>query len=335
MKEPNFSLPIIVGTLNRYEHFVNCIESLKQNSYACYSDLYISVDYPPEEKYVEGNKKIKEYLAKGVTGFRNTHIFYQEKNLGYEGNYNFLSEQIDEQIDYIYTEDDNIFSKNFLKYIYDCYEFYKDNPDIIAITSHSIPIDWNTLNSVVEFDTYYNAWGYVTWKNKNNETRKYILEGKLDQALKKPHNMLKVLKKDKWTYCCACNAFMDKFPVLRTNGNFRSVDIAKSLYMIVNKKKYIMPTITMSQNIGYDGSGLNCGVEDFFKVNQKQLNDEQEFCIINKYEQDLNSNYKALSMVEKVSSREVIYCTIKYIVFLVFRDKGIAKLKIIKKKIFK
>ena len=38
--------PILIPTLCRYEHFVKCIQSLKENTLANESDLFIALDYP-------------------------------------------------------------------------------------------------------------------------------------------------------------------------------------------------------------------------------------------------------------------------------------------------
>ncbi len=39
------TVPIIIPTLCRYEHFVRCIESLKENKYAQYTDIYWHCEY--------------------------------------------------------------------------------------------------------------------------------------------------------------------------------------------------------------------------------------------------------------------------------------------------
>ena len=56
--------PVIIPTLNRYEHFKNCLESLEACVGADFTDVYVALDYPPSEKYVEGWKKIDIYLHK-------------------------------------------------------------------------------------------------------------------------------------------------------------------------------------------------------------------------------------------------------------------------------
>ena len=48
--------PVIIGTLNRFEHFHDCLESLEKCTMADETDVYVALDYPPSEKYVEGWK---------------------------------------------------------------------------------------------------------------------------------------------------------------------------------------------------------------------------------------------------------------------------------------
>ena len=111
--------PVLITTLNRHEHLKNCIESLQNNTLANKTDIFISVDYPPSEKYVEGYKRICEYFhSTKIDGFNSVHVFFQEKNLGPNDNYYFLENIIKTEYEfYIFSEDDNIFSKNFLEYM--------------------------------------------------------------------------------------------------------------------------------------------------------------------------------------------------------------------------
>ena len=54
--------PIIIPTLNRYEKLKACIDSLTQSEEAKYTELVIGLDYPPADKYIDGWKKIYEYI---------------------------------------------------------------------------------------------------------------------------------------------------------------------------------------------------------------------------------------------------------------------------------
>lgn len=80
--ENKLLIPICIPTCNRYEHLKRCVESLSKCTLASETDLIISVDYPPSDKYVDGNEKIKKWLERGIEGFKSVQIFFQEKNLG-------------------------------------------------------------------------------------------------------------------------------------------------------------------------------------------------------------------------------------------------------------
>ena len=54
--------PVLIPTLNRYEHFKRCLESLEKCTGAEHTEIFVALDYPPSEKYKEGWSKICKYL---------------------------------------------------------------------------------------------------------------------------------------------------------------------------------------------------------------------------------------------------------------------------------
>ena len=178
--------PIIIPTLNRYEHLVRCIESLQKNTLAKETELFISLDYPPSIKYESGYRQIKQYLeCSGVKGFKKVYVFYQEKNLGVCGNIYFLRNEIYKKYDrYIFTEDDNEFAPNFLKYINDGLELFKDDKDIFAICGYRNEKNWECEEANVFKACTYHAWGYATWKDRMEECHKWICRKKFVELLK-------------------------------------------------------------------------------------------------------------------------------------------------------
>ena len=74
--------PIMIITLNRSRHLKECIESLQRNGWAKYTELYISVDFPPSEKYMKGYLEIKKYLNKKIEGFKKVNVIFQKKKFG-------------------------------------------------------------------------------------------------------------------------------------------------------------------------------------------------------------------------------------------------------------
>ncbi len=78
-------VPVIIPTLCRYEHFKDCIESLKCCPEASQTELFVGLDYPAKEEHVSGWEKIGKYLDT-LAGFKKVNVFRQATNLGSGGN---------------------------------------------------------------------------------------------------------------------------------------------------------------------------------------------------------------------------------------------------------
>ena len=75
--------PVLIPTLNRYEHLKKCLESLSRCTWAEETEVYVALDYPPSEKYMEGWKKNKEFLENcGDMGFKKLHLIERKENYG-------------------------------------------------------------------------------------------------------------------------------------------------------------------------------------------------------------------------------------------------------------
>ena len=112
--------PVIIPTLNRYDHLKRCIESLERCTGVEYTKLYVGLDYPPSAKYEEGWKKVHQYLQYKCKNNKFNEIVILEKdtNLGAVKNIEELETFISQKYGrFIFTEDDNEFSPNFLDFI--------------------------------------------------------------------------------------------------------------------------------------------------------------------------------------------------------------------------
>ena len=241
--------PVIIPTLNRYEHFKNCVESLSKNLLANETELIIGLDYPPSEKYEEGWKKIKEYIPT-ITGFKKVTCIERTENFGAEENSNDLVQLVFSSYDaYIYSEDDNIFSPYFLDFINSGLEKYKDDKSIFAICGYSYPIDWKTDKYCVLQKQYFSAWGYGGWKEKEEIFNKEINDNYFLRNFYRK-DIKSILQKSPSNFIGFMNyAFYEKIP---------SYDISRSFYMLLNNYYVVMPKKTLVTNDGWDGSGEHC-----------------------------------------------------------------------------
>ena len=158
--------PVLIPTLNRYEHLRRCIESLAKCTHAKETELIIGLDYPPSEKYEGGWKMIREYLPT-INGFRKVTILNRNKNLGAVANMNALIDfACKTNESYIFTEDDNEFSPNFLEYINKGLERYKDDTNVFSISGYNFPISMEGYEKNVYGTYHFSAWGCGFWRDK-------------------------------------------------------------------------------------------------------------------------------------------------------------------------
>ena len=133
--------PVLICTLNRHVHFKRCVESLAACTHADKTDLYIGLEYPSKDDHWEGYRIIKAYLDT-IKGFKTVNITVREKNFGVYDNWMGMEKYVYEQHDrIIISEDDNIFSTDFLNFVNKGLEKYKDRNDIFSISGYVYPID--------------------------------------------------------------------------------------------------------------------------------------------------------------------------------------------------
>lgn len=248
--------PVIIPTLNRFDHFKRCLESLEHCTGAEHTDVYVALDYPPSEKYVEGWRKIDIYLAEKEkkNGFNKLIVFRRNHNCGMGkagSNYSLLREFVEKITDrFISSEDDNEFSPNFLEYMNQALEFYKDDPTVLHVSAYTPPIFKHVTNDSTFFGIDTPAYGLGHWVYKNVAFA-YSNE-KLANDLRKS---LKRTLKLYWTWPAIISMALS---MLKKNALYG--DVRNSMYNLFYHTYTLQPTVSLSRNWGCDGSGLHSGV---------------------------------------------------------------------------
>lgn len=314
--------PVIIPTLNRYEHLRRCIDSLRCNSLAEETEVYISLDYPPSEKYEEGYKRVKEYLATQIDhGFKAVYIFYQDKNLGPSENAYFLRREVYKKYDkYIFTEDDNEFAPNFLQYLNEGLEIFKDDTEVLAICGYRNEKAWECRDANVMKVCVFHAWGYATWKHKIEKCHNWICRKNFVELLRdrKFCNYLYSVKyKSYYTFIQALLANPDDESNVYINdkGDIEEIDYTVGIYMIAFNMCCILPEETKVRNWGYDGSGVNCGRIDSINPQNIVIDSNTDFHFIfpSSFEQNennklINKEYDYYEMANKARFFRMIMC---------------------------
>lgn len=264
--------PVIIPTLCRAAHLKRLIESLSRNPWAIYTELWIAVDLPPSEKYIDGYNNILNYLKKtDLSGFKNVSVIKREKNYGAFGNIDNLMDIVSEKHDrWICLPDDVTVSPNFIEYMDKCLDRYEKDEDSVAVCGYSYPVDWDVSDGSTCFKQGVNCavWGIGFWKEKYNKVKEEIESGKtlaaLNQVIKEKNynRMIDACKREYILAACYKWCYGHKWLLNMS-------DIGLRAYLGVFNKYAVTPVISKCQNSGFDGSGAFCpelnGAYDYSK----------------------------------------------------------------------
>lgn len=247
--------PVIITTLNRYNHFKKCLESLEKCTDADKTDVFVALDYPPTEKFVEGWRQIDAYLQQKehANGFHSLTVYRRETNYFYteKGNLHTAIEDATHDRDrYIIIEDDCEMSPNFLDYINQGLERYQDDPTVYAISAYSPSYPFiHGDSTIIRHNVDFYAWAFGVWKNKNQAAWKFICENHFYDTFSWA-NARTLWRNSRHRYCTYLMVSNRKKPLV-------SYDNTISLYMGVSHLDVIMPVRTLVRNHGWDGSGAH------------------------------------------------------------------------------
>lgn len=250
--------PILIPTLCRYNHFVRCVESLKNNTWAKYTDVYIALDYPIKESHWDGYNKISKYIESDFSQFKSFNVIKREFNYGSGRNMRELRNYVFEKHDRIIrTDDDAEFSANFLEYMNKCLMHYEKNENVIAITGYSYPLNWILEDGANVFESNFICpmWGTGFWKDKFYEIENEIENGYLKKMANK---YLKIWKKPKLTDARYLDYVNGVLSWDESNLIEKMTDVSLGIYISLKEKTVVMPVISKVRNNGFDGTGVYC-----------------------------------------------------------------------------
>ena len=242
-------IPILISVYNRKKHFLECIEYLKKNKIAEKSCLYIVSDAAYREEDKEIIKEIREEIGK-ITGFKKVIKIFRAKNMGSHASITGAILNVFEEYEsLIFLEDDILVSSNFLSYMNEALNFYKDYENIFSVSGYLMPN--LRIRGMIKEDVFllkrYSAWGVGIWKEK------YLkVEGSLIRY-KELETDKKLIKK----YCETDPSLFNNLEADR-KGKVLAADSRTQFHIFINNLYSVFPKNTLTVNRGHDGSGEHC-----------------------------------------------------------------------------
>lgn len=247
--------PVIIFAFNRPNALKNTVQSLLQNEEAKKSDLYIFVDSPRTNKPGESEKvHAVQMYANSIKGFKSVNCFFSIKNKGLgDSIIQGVTQIINKYGKAIVLEDDLVFASNFLAYMNQGLDKYKDEKQVFSICGYSNKVK---IPKGYKYDTYFctrsSSWGWGTWADRWNSVDWELKDWGKYSKLGKAFN--------KW-------GGSDCFRMLRSvkEGWGNSWAIRFCFSQFLQNKFSLFPIISKVKNNGFDGEGTNCKKWSRFK----------------------------------------------------------------------
>jgi len=238
--------PIVLFTYNRLFHTQKTVEALRQCELAQESDLIIFSDGGRNTDDIKKVEKVREFL-KEISGFKSISIVERTKNLGLAKSIaTGLSDIFSKYYTAIILEDDIVVHPQFLEFINQALEIYKNNKQVFSITGYSHLKPQNNLNNKAYFLKIPSTWGWATWANRwelfsENTAGSEILDNPKQKKLFDFDNS--------YPY--------HKMFLKRKKNLIQSWGILWYWSMFKHNGLNLYPTQTLVDHIGWDGTGEN------------------------------------------------------------------------------
>jgi len=164
--------PIALFVYNRPAHLSRTLYALKQNALADKSELYVFSDNGDDVdlvcemiKDIKGFKKVNVHLSAFHNGLRNSIIT----------GVNYLFITYDKVI---VMEDDLVTSPNFLTYMNECLDKFKNNQTIGSITGYNAINMPDSYDKPVYLSPRPGSWGWATWRDRWDSFKVYDVSKK-------------------------------------------------------------------------------------------------------------------------------------------------------------
>ena len=178
----------------------------------------------------------------------------------------------------IVLEDDLVLDKNFLNFMHNSLEKFKNKKNILQISGYSYPTNYNS--NVAYFLNLTSCWGWATWSDRWRDFIKFSKNKKLIQQefnniqsnyskksefnINGSYNYLKMLKK-------------------QMTSKISSWGILFYLYSFHKNFLNLFPPFTLVENTGFDGSGFHKSTSNVFnRVVRKSKSKKIKYPSINK-----------------------------------------------------
>lgn len=287
--------PIVVFAYNRVDKIRRCLESLS----ACFgieqTDLIVFSDGPKKENDIPRVAEVREYLKEfqKQSVFKSVNIVESEINKGLQKSIiGGVSDIINRYGSVIVLEDDLVVSKDFIVYMNDGLDYYRDKKQYGSINANTYPV--KALKKY-DKDVYVirkaDCWGWGTWSDRWNGVDWDVKDYK--------HYRKSPIERIKFN---SLESGLDKMLCAQQEGKISSWAVRWVYSLYKRQLLSVYPRVSRAINKGFDGSGEHCETNSKYEV---ELYDADKRCVFEELPVD-NTMAKAVARYPRRKFKD--YC---------------------------
>lgn len=244
--------PIVLFTYKRLDTLEKTILALAANPLAAQSDLIIYSDGAKKQEEDAIIQKIRIFL-RTITGFKSVTIHESETNKGLATSIiNGVSAVMMKYHKAIVLEDDLITSTNFLDFMNEGLNKYKEYKKVYSISGYAFDLKCKIIENDAYFLNRHWPWGWASWEDRWQEVDwevKDYASFKSNSKLKKEFSLLG----------SDVNSMLEK----QMNGDLDSWSIRWTYHIFTKKALVLFPVVSKINNNGWDMDATNTiGIND-------------------------------------------------------------------------
>ena len=281
--------PVAFFAYNRPYHTLETLKSLSINPEAIKTDLYAFIDGPRKLSEIQLIDNVEKIIKSFSSKFNSLTI--QRSEINQSGAINQkrgISSVLSNYEKVISLEDDIYVSRYFLSYMNKALDIYKNNKKIWHINGFNYPVKLEG-----NFDSFFirtmQCWGWATWRDRwkkfNDDPLScdpYFIKSTFNKKMINDFD-LNLRKSIFWSQ-------IEDNSKGKLNNTW---DIFWYSFIFLNNGLCLSPKVSMTRNIGHDGSGVHSVFDKEFLLSNISKNN------ITKFPNSIQENIYCLNQIRK------------------------------------
>lgn len=293
---------IAVFCYKRAAKLKRAMEALLRNPESAAMDIVFFCDGYKGEADREGVLATRAYID-GLTGFRSIHKQYRKRNLSTGPNFQqgitWLCKNYDQ---FIVVEDDLVVSPNYIRFMMDALEHYREEEDVFSISGFCFPLkkDGHPYDSTIH--TRFCCYGWASWSDRVEKVT--WDKASLSSLLYETPGFRRLLNREG----------LDLSRILRKqiSGKISTWDIQMQVHVARNAMKVVYPLQSKGCNIGFDNESTNTFGVDYLKTTVDDGNQKKfSFCPVEEVNPFLQQQLRKPYSFPSLAARKIRNTLIK------------------------